>query len=457
MSDYTALLEAQRAYFAAGKTRPVEARLEVLRHLRQAVMDREDAIAAALREDLGKSAFEAYETEIGFVLNEIRHTLKDLRRWCEPRPVPTPLSCAISRAWVQPEPLGVCLIMAPWNYPFQLCLAPLIAALAAGNCAVVKPSAYAPATSALVAALIRDTFDPGLCTVVTGGRQENQGLLAERFDHIFFTGSPAVGKTVLRAAAEHLTPVTLELGGKSPCIVDDSADVALAAKRIAWGKCLNAGQTCVAPDTLYLHDGVREPFLKELVKQLKAAWGENALQHPDWPRIVNRKHYDRLCGLFDPEQVYHGGQTDDETLRIAPTVITQVDPASPLLQEEIFGPLMPVVPFDNLDTLIAELSVKPKPLALYLFANYPVHVKKVLESLSSGGVCLNDTILHLCPPELPFGGVGNSGMGRYHGRSGFDTFSNLKSVLKRSNLIDPGLRYPPYTTKKARRLRRYLK
>ena len=457
MSQYESLMRQQREYFASGATRPVEARLDTLKKLKNAIAEQEDRILAALKSDLGKSAMEAYETEVGFVLSELSHTIKHLRSWCAPREVATPKSCAISHGSVVCEPLGVCLVMAPWNYPFQLCLVPLIAALSAGNCVVLKPSAYAPATSELLDQLLSGLFDPGLCKVVQGGRQENQGLLQQQFDHIFFTGSPEVGREVLRAAAEHLTPVTLELGGKSPCIVDESADIELAAKRIAWGKFLNAGQTCVAPDYLYLHDNIREDFLKALIKWTKTFWGENALRHPDLPHIVNRRHFDRLMGLFDEEQVLHGGQSDPDTLQIAPTLLTNVDPASPIMQQEIFGPLLPILPYHDTDAVIAEINRRPKPLALYLFANYQVVVKQVLESISFGGGCVNDTIMHLCASELPFGGVGNSGMGRYHGRSGFETFSNSKSILKRSNLMDVGLRYMPYTDKKLKKMHRYLK
>lgn len=457
MSHYTALMQKQREYFASGATRPIEARLDSLNRLKNTIVQRESDILAALKSDLGKSAMEAYETEVGFTLAELSHIIKHLRRWCESREVSTPMSCAISHGHVVYEPLGVCLVMAPWNYPFQLSVAPLAAALSAGNCVVLKPSAYASATSALLGELLGEVFDPGLCTVVQGGRQENQSLLNERFDHIFFTGSPEVGKTVLRAAAEHLTPVTLELGGKSPCIVDESADIDLAAKRIAWGKFLNAGQTCVAPDYIYLHDNIREEFLKSLVKWTKTFWGENALNHPDLPHIINRKHFDRLMGLFEEKQVLHGGQSDPETLRIAPTILIDVVPDSSIMQQEIFGPLLPILPYHDTDSIIAEINARPKPLALYLFANYQVVVKKVLDSISFGGGCVNDTILHLCASELPFGGVGESGMGRYHGKSGFETFSNPKSILKRSNLIDPSLRYMPYTEKKARKVRKYLK
>ena len=457
MSHYTALMQKQREYFASGATRPVEARLKALHKLKNAIVHREADILAALHSDLGKSAMEAYETEVGFVLSELSHIIKNLRRWCEPRQVSAPKSCAIAHASVLYEPLGVCLVMAPWNYPFQLSITPLAAALSAGNCVVLKPSNYASATSAVLGKLMEECFDPGLCTVVQGGRQENQGLLSERFDHIFFTGSPEVGKTVLRAAAEHLTSVTLELGGKSPCIVDESADIDLAAKRIAWGKFLNAGQTCVAPDYLYLHDNIREEFLKSLVQWTKTFWGENALRHPDLPHIVNRKHFDRLLGLFEQAQVIHGGQSDPETLQIAPTILTNIAPDSPIMQQEIFGPLLPILPYRDIDEVITQISARPKPLALYLFANYQVVVKKVMESLSFGGGCINDTIMHLCANELPFGGVGESGMGRYHGKSGFETFSNEKSILKRSNLIDPSLRYMPYTEKKARKIRKYLK
>lgn len=457
MSKYSALLQRQKEFFASGATQPVGARLDTLRRLKNAILNREADILAALKSDLGKSEFEAYETEVGFVLSELSHTIKHLRRWCEPKEVSTPKSCAISHGSIRYEPLGICLVMAPWNYPFQLSMTPLIAALSAGNCVVLKPSEYAGATSELLERLIQDTLDPGLCTVVRGGRQENQGLLEECFDHIFFTGSPEVGKVVLRAAAEHLTPVTLELGGKSPCIVDESADVDLAAKRIAWGKFLNAGQTCVAPDYLYLHDNIREDFLKSLVKWTKTFWGENALRHPDLPHIINRRHFDRLMDLFEEEQVLHGGQSDPEKLQIAPTILTDIDPASPIMQQEIFGPLLPILPYHDLDEIIREINARPKPLALYLFANYQVVVKKVMESVTFGGGCINDTIMHLCANELPFGGVGGSGMGRYHGRSGFETFSNPKSILKRSNLIDFGLRYMPYTEKKSRKIRKYMK
>ncbi|MCL2885072.1 MAG: aldehyde dehydrogenase family protein, partial [Oscillospiraceae bacterium] len=356
----------------------------------------------------------------------------------------SPLKQFPSRCWRRPEPYGVVLLMSPWNYPFQLTVAPLVGALAAGNCAVVKPSAYSPATSAIIARMIRECFDEQYVAAVEGGRQENQALLHQKFDYIFFTGSVAVGKTVMAAAAENLTPVTLELGGKSPCLVDETADIKMAAKRIAWGKFLNAGQTCVAPDYVFVHSKVKAALLAELAKCVKMFYGDDPLVCEDYPKMINDKHFDRVMGLTQGEQIHIGGQSDKERLKIAPTVLDNVNFDSPVMGEEIFGPVLPVIAFDDLKEAVNEINRRPKPLALYVFTSNKQNENFVLNNVRFGGGCVNDTVVHLATSHMPFGGVGESGTGGYHGRASFDTFTHYKSILKKSRRIDLPLRYPPY-------------
>ena len=445
--DFTALVEAQRTYFHSGATRSAAFRLEQLSRLKTLLTVHEETLLAALKADLNKSAGEGYMTELGIVHDELRYAMKHLRGWMRPRCKRMPLSHFPGSGRLIPEPYGVALILSPWNYPLQLTLNPLVAALAAGNCAVIKPSAYAPATSAALAQLLAEAFPPEYVAVVEGGRQENAALLEQAFDTIFFTGSVAVGRLVMESAARHLTPVTLELGGKSPVIVEKSANLRVAARRILWGKTVNSGQTCVAPDYVLVQREVRDALLREMEEQLRVLWGEDALARADYPRIVNRKHFDRLTGLLDGEICTLGGGIDAQTLRIAPTVLAEVTPDSPVMQEEIFGPLLPVLSFDRLEEAVSFVRARPKPLALYLFTEDAAVKRRILQQLSFGGGCVNDTLMHLATHQLPFGGVGESGMGHYHGKFGLDTFTHYKSVVQRSAKLDVPLRYPPCDAK----------
>ena len=454
MDDFE-LLERQRAYFATGATRSVPGRIRALLALRDAIRAQTPQLEAAMEADFGKPAAETYMTEIGLVLTEIRDQLRHVRRWSRTRRVPTPLMHFPAKSYIAPEPYGVVLILAPWNYPIQLCLAPLAGAIAAGNCAVVKPSAYAPHTSRAIRAVIEQALPPEHAAVIEGGRAENQALLHERFDYIFFTGSQAVGRVVMQAAAEHLTPVSLELGGKSPVIVDDTADVETAARRIAFGKVTNAGQTCVAPDYAF----VREPVLQQFLDAYQKALAE-FFPDGDWrgiPAIVNERHFERLRGLLAGQPVVLGGTCDEKTRRIEPTVICPADPDSAVMQEEIFGPILPVLPYGHIRECIAFINRHEKPLALYLFTRDCAIRQRVLATCSFGGGCVNDTLVHLSNPHLPFGGVGASGMGSYHGKKSFDTFTHERSVLRKSPHVDIRLRYRPYTAAKEKLYRLFLR
>lgn len=454
MTSIHDLVALQREAFFQQNPWPVEDRLDALDRLYDAIERREDAICAALEQDLGKCPGEAYMTEISMVLSEISCARKHLKRWAAPRRVATPLAQFPSRGYVLKEPYGAVLIMAPWNYPFQLTLCPFVGALAAGNCCLMKPSAYAPATSQLLADLIADCFPPERAAVVQGGREENQALLEERFDYIFFTGGVTVGRLVLEKAARNLTPVTLELGGKSPCIVDDSAAISVAARRIAFGKALNSGQTCVAPDYLLVQEKVRG----KLLSGIKACWDDfygDALSSSQWPRMVNEKHYRRVMELIGGEQVYCGGVGDGE--RIAPTILTNVSWNAPVMREEIFGPVLPVITFRQIEEVIPLINSREKPLALYLFSRRASAQEKILAQVPFGGGCVNDTIIHLACDGLPFGGVGHSGMGRYHGKYSFDTFTHEKAVVQKGNWPDLRTRYAPFTQKKTRLIKKLMK
>lgn len=441
--EFEAMVSRQREFWNTGATRSVEWRLIQLKKLEQALEEREEALCAALKADLGKAAYESWLSEIGMTLGELRFARKHLKKWAavKRRPSAMPLFPASSR--VVPQPYGTVLIMSPWNYPVQLTLVPLVSALAAGNCAVVKPSAYAPNVARVVAELLGDIFPPEYVSVVQGGRAENAALLEQDFDYIFFTGSPAVGKTVMAAAAQHLTPVTLELGGKSPVIIAPDANIPLAARRIAWGKFLNAGQTCVAPDHVYIPQNLRDAFVKELAGQIHQLYGADPLTGPDLPKIINEKHFNRVAGLMGSGKTAVGGRTDSETRRIEPTVLVDVAESNAVMQEEIFGPVLPVLTYDSLDDLIARQQKKARPLALYIFTGDRALEKRIVSALPSGGVCVNDTVIHLANPHVPFGGVGNSGMGACHGRTGFDTFTHYRTVVRRGALDLP-LRYAPY-------------
>ena len=455
--EINSLVARQRKYFQTGATLPVSVRITALRGLYTAIVKYENEIHDALKKDLGKSGFESYMCETGLVLEEISCMLKHIRRFAGEKRVRTPLSQFHSRSFKKPSPYGVTLIMSPWNYPFMLTLSPLVDALAAGNTAVVKPSAYSPNTSEILRKILSQCFDPQYVAVVTGGRAENTCLLREHFDYIFFTGSQTVGTEVMRNAAEYLTPVTLELGGKSPCIVDQTADIRLAARRIVFGKYLNCGQTCVAPDYIYCHRSVKDSLVKEIQRQIQLQYGEEPLHNPDYGKIINKKHFDRILGLIEEKKIVHGGNSDRDTLRIEPTVLDNVTFADPVMQEEIFGPLMPVLVFDNLDEAITRINAMPHPLALYFFTSDKAAAKDVTSRCGFGGGCINDTIIHLATTEMGFGGFGESGMGAYHGKTGFDTFSHYKSIVDKKTWIDLPMRYQPYRKMHEKMVRYFLK
>ena len=442
-----ALLGAQRAYYKSGATVPVSFRITQLKRLYQAVCQYREEINGALTADLGKSAYEGFMCESGLVLTEIRYMIKHTRKFARKKTVRTPLAQFHSHSYKQPMPYGNVLIMSPWNYPFLLTMDPLVDAIAAGNTAIVKPSAYSPATTQVVAKIIGECFDPQYVAVVTGGRAENTALLDQKFDLVFFTGSQAVGKEVLRHTAEHLTPAILELGGKSPCIVDAGANIRLAAKRIVFGKYLNCGQTCVAPDYVLCHRSVKESFVTEVIRQVKEQYGQRPLENPQHGKIINDKHFARLCGLIDHSKVVIGGENDPVTCRIAPTVMDGVTKDDAVMGEEIFGPILPILTFDDFDALIQDLKEKEKPLALYLFSHNRHHISRVTKELSYGGGCINDVVIHLATSAMGFGGVGESGMGSYHGKDGFDAFSHYKSIVDKKTWLDLPMRYPPYGSK----------
>ncbi len=438
------ILDSQRKYFQSGATLPVKFRIEMLKKLRNAVKKYEAEIGAALKTDLGKSDFEGFMCETGLVLSEISYMIRHTRRFASKHRVYTPLPQFASSSYKKPSPYGNTLIMSPWNYPFLLTIDPLADAIAAGNTAIVKPSAYSPATSAIIEKIITECFPPAYIAVVTGGRKENASLLEKKFDLVFFTGSQNVGKEVLRRTAETLTPVVLELGGKSPCIVDSTAKLRLAAKRIVFGKYLNCGQTCVAPDYILCHRSVKDRLVKEICEQVKKQYGERPLENPDYGKIINEKHFERLCGLLDTNKTVLGGTTNKDTLQIAPTVMDNITWDDAVMQEEIFGPIMPILTFDNFDEVYSLLADKPKPLALYLFSEDKRRIRDVTERCSYGGGCINDTIIHLATSEMGFGGFGESGMGSYHGKEGFDAFSHAKSIVDKKTWMDLPMRYQPY-------------
>lgn len=454
-TNFGALIARQREYFESGATRPLPFRMEALRRLQKALRDNEDLIDSAMRADLNKSPFETYMTETGMVLGEIRFHLKYLHRWVRTKAVRTPITQFHAKSFIVPEPRGVTLIMSPWNYPLQLCLVPLVGAISAGCCAVVKPSAYAPAVSGAIAKILGSIFPPEYIAVVEGGREQNSALLEEAFDYIFFTGSVEVGKTVMEAAAKHLTPVTLELGGKSPAIVDETANLKLAARRIAFGKVLNAGQTCVEPDYLLIHESAKERFLEEYEKTLGEFFPDGDMS--ELPTIISEKHFQRVSRLLKDGKAVIGGGFDEFRRFIEPTVLTDVAPDSPIMQEEIFGPILPLLTYASLDECIRFIRSRPKPLALYLFTESKSAEKKILDTCSFGGGCVNDTIIHLANPRMGFGGVGHSGMGSYHGKLSFDTFTHYRSVVRKSTWIDLPMRYHPYTEKKFSMVRRLMK
>ncbi len=453
--DIHEIVESEKHFFRTGVTRGVDFRIDMLKKFRKAIIENDELISAALKADLNKQPFESYMCETGLLLEEINFHIKRLKKWSKTRRVKSGIGQLPGKSYVCPEPYGVVLIMAPWNYPVQLCLMPLVGAISAGNCAVVKPSAYAPESSRVISKLIESAFPTGFVTAVEGGRDANKALLDEPFDYIFFTGSVAVGKTVMEAAAKRLTPVTLELGGKSPIIVDETANLPLAARRIAFGKVLNAGQTCVAPDYLMIEKSVEAPFIEEYKKALADFFPDGDMS--GMVRIINDKHFERVCNILDNSgSIAIGGARDAETRFIEPAVLTGVPVDSPAMQQEIFGPVLPVLPYEKLDDCIDFIRSRPKPLALYIFSENKMNQEKVLNSCSFGGGCINDTVIHLASSHMSFGGVGESGMGSYHGRKSFDTFTHYRSVLKQGKL-DVKLRYFPYKSGKEKITRIILK
>ena len=451
------IIRKQRNYFYTGATLNIDFRITALKKLQTSIQSHQEQINAALMSDLGKSSFESYMCESGLVLSEITYMLKHIRSLSKEKTVHTPLAQFHSRSYMKPSPYGVTLIMSPWNYPFLLTFDPLVDAIAAGNTAVLKPSAYSPATSNLICEIVRECFPEEYVAVVMGGRQENSCLLQEHFDYIFFTGSQAVGKEVMHHASEHLTPVTLELGGKSPCIVDKSANIKLSAKRIVFGKYLNCGQTCVAPDYIYCHREVKDELLKQIQKQIRKQFGKSPLDNKNYGKIINEKHFERILGLINGEKLVYGGQSEPESLRIAPTVLNNITWDDAVMGEEIFGPLLPILTFDTLDEALDTVESHPHPLALYFFSEDKAAQKKVLDTCRFGGGCINDTIIHLATSDMPFGGVGESGMGSYHGRVGFETFSHYRSIVDKKTWMDLPIRYQKYTGLKEKMMRMFLK
>ena len=445
--EINSLLERQRVYYRSGATLPVKFRVEQLKKLYATVKKYQNEINDALKSDLGKSYYEGFMCESGLVLTEISYMIKHTRKFARRKRVATPLAQFCSHSYKQPVPYGNVLIMSPWNYPFLLALEPLTDAIAAGNTAIVKPSAYSPATGKVVEKILKECFAPEYIAVVMGGRAENTALLDGKFDLVFFTGSQAVGKEVLRHTAEHLTPAVLELGGKSPCIVDATANVKLAARRIVFGKYLNCGQTCVAPDYVLCERSVKDEFVKAVIAEIKRQYGEDPLKNKDYGKIINEKHFARLCGLIDQEKVIVGGNTSPDTCQIAPTVMDNVTSDDAVMGEEIFGPIMPILTFDDFDSVVDDLKAKDKPLALYLFTSDKKHIRRVTTELSYGGGCINDVIIHLATSNMGFGGVGESGMGSYHGKDGFDAFSHYKSIVDKKTWLDLPMRYQPYKSR----------
>ena len=455
--EITNLIDAQRTFFATGSTLNADHRITALRKLKNCIKAHEQDIMNALRTDLGKGSQESYMCEVGLTLSEISYMLSHTRRFMREKTVATPLAQFASRSYVKPSPYGTVLIMSPWNYPFLLTMEPLVDALSAGNTAIIKPSAYSPATSEVISRIVGECFNPEYVAVVTGGRAENTCLLDADFDYIFFTGSKTVGKEVMRHAAEHLTPVTLELGGKSPCIVAPDADLKLAARRIVFGKYLNCGQTCVAPDYILCHSSVYEKFIEYVKAEIIRQFSDKPLENPEYGKIINEKHFNRILGLIDRDKLVFGGASDADALRIEPVVMRDITEDDAVMKEEIFGPVMPVLSYDDTEGMIARINSHDHPLALYVFSGNKAFIKKITSSISFGGGCVNDTIIHLATSNMGFGGVGGSGMGSYHGRDGFNTFSHRKSIVDKKTWLDLPMRYQPYSGLMDRMIRMFLK
>lgn len=451
------IVDRQRTFFYTGATLTMDFRIHALKKLKACVQHYEAEINDAIKKDLGKSSFESYMCETGLVLSEITYMIRHLPGFAREKTVPTPLAQFHSRSFQKPSPYGVTLIMSPWNYPFLLTVEPLVDAIAAGNTAVIKPSAYSPCTSQLIQKMIKKCFHEEFVSVITGGRAENTCLLHQHFDYIFFTGSQAVGREVMKQASAYLTPVTLELGGKSPCMVEKSADLRLAARRIVFGKFLNCGQTCVAPDYIYCDPAVKDQLVAEIKKQIQKQFGKQPLKNPNYGKIINEKHFKRLRGLMDPDKIVWGGKAEEETLQIEPTVMDGVTFDDAVMQEEIFGPLLPVLTYDSLDQAIHTINSMAHPLALYLFTGSRQAARAVTSRCGFGGGCINDTIIHLATSEMGFGGFGESGMGSYHGKDGFDTFSHTKSIVDKKTWLDLPMRYQPYRKINDRLIHLFLK
>ena len=457
ISFYKNLYEQQRHFFESGKTRSYAFRKQQLLRLKNAIRSHEDLITEALYQDLHKPATESYTTEIGFVYEEINYTLKHLKDWMKPQRVSTPIIVQPAQSKIYRDPLGLTLLIAPWNYPFQLLISPLVGAIAGGNCAVLKPSEETTHTAQAIEKLINDTFAPEYISVVQGNGAVVVPALMENcsFDHVFFTGSVAVGKIIMAAAAKNLTPVTLELGGKSPCIVDETANLPVTARRIAWGKFLNAGQTCVAPDYLIVQESVKDQFVRLIAESLRNFYGEDPAHSPDYPRMLNKKRFDAVTKFLNNGRILLGGQTNEADKYIAPTLLDNITPEDPVMQEEIFGPVLPILTYRQLTEVPQIITHQPYPLALYLFTTSSDNEKYIMNTVRFGGGCVNDTVLHLANPAIPFGGVGTSGLGSYHGKYSFDTFTHAKGVLKETTRLDIPLRYPPYE-KKARYVKWFM-
>ena len=449
MEDINLIFKNQKEFFESGKTIDINYRIQNLKKLKNIIKSNEDKILEALKKDLGKSNFEGYVTEVGILYDDINFHIKNVKKWSSEEKRKSPIVYYPSKSYIYKEPYGVTLIIGPFNYPFQLVIAPLIGAISAGNTAIIKPSENSRNIALLLEKLINENFPEGYLRVVNplGGKETVSLLLDKPFDYIFFTGSVRVGKLVMQKAAQHLTPVTLELGGKSPCIVDSDAKLKLAAKRIVWGKFLNAGQTCVAPDYLCVHKSVKDELLKLIINEIRVQFGENVRNSEDYPRIVNKSSLERLSGYLNDGKIYYGGNIDEDNLYMEPTLIIKPDLNSPLMSDEIFGPILPILVYEDLDNVIKFINHREKPLALYYFSESKKKIKYVLTSTTSGGVTINDTIIHVANPNLPFGGVGNSGVGKYHGKESFETFTHNKSVMKRGTFIEFNIRFAPYKNK----------
>jgi aldehyde dehydrogenase (NAD+) len=447
MTEIKSILSAQKEFFETGRTKNIAFRARQLEILQHAIAAYEERILKALNEDLSKSAYEGYLTEVGIILDEIRFIKRHLSSWAKPRRVRTPYYHFPASSYVYPQPYGVALIISPWNYPFQLTVSPLIGSIAAGNCSVVKPSEFAPHTAQVIGDMMQAHFEEKFIAVIQGDAETAKALLAERFDYIFFTGGTSIGRVVMAAAAEHLTPLALELGGKSPCILDREVELDVAAKRIVSGKFINAGQTCIAPDYLLVPSAKKNELVDRMKMCLRKFYGDDPRQSPDYPRIITAKHFQRLSGFLQNGNILVGGQADPNDLYMAPTLIDGITWEDPVMQEEIFGPILPIMEYSDLQEAISKVKTLPKPLALYFFSNNRQHHEKIIAEIPFGGGCINDTLLHVANPHLPFGGLGTSGIGNYHGKASFDTFSHKKSILRKSFHLDLPLRYPPYRKK----------